>query len=288
MHPQFLVVGHAVQDLLPQSDPAGWRLGGAAAYASLLARKLGLRTAVLTSFSEDLRELLPGVECRVIPSDRATQIRNVYEGDRRRQTVPQLAVPLSELHLPSSWRHTPIVLLGPVVGEIDDSLAHCFPGALLGIGAQGWLRRIEEDGSVRHLAPVEWDARPLLREARALFLSDEDIPAGEAAPALSYWSDMVQIIAFTRGYGGADVCYRGEWRHIEAFPANAVDPTGAGDVFAAAFLIRLKESGDVWKATRFAACAASFAVEGEGIAAIPTRDQIEKRLKEHPDIKAVG
>ena len=122
------------------------------------------------------------------------------------------------------------------------------------------------------------------RHARALLLSDEDISPGEAPPALAYWSDLVQIVAFTRGYNGADICVRGNWRHIDAFPANVVDPTGAGDVFAAAFLIRLWESGDVWKATRFAACAASFSVEGEGTTAIPTRNQIEARLKEYPSI----
>jgi sugar/nucleoside kinase (ribokinase family) len=96
----------------------------------------------------------------------------------------------------------------------------------------------------------------------------------------------VHIIAFTRGYNGADICVRGNWRHIDAFPANVVDPTGAGDVFAAAFLIRMWESGDVWKATRFASCAASFSVEGEGIAGIPTREQVEARLKENPGIVA--
>ena len=67
--------------------------------------------------------------------------------------------------------------------------------------------------------------------------------------------------------------------------------TGIADGYARAtgapaFLIRLWESGDVWKATRFANCAASFAVEGEGIATVPTREQVEARLKEHPEITA--
>jgi sugar/nucleoside kinase (ribokinase family) len=287
-HPQFLVVGHVVQDLLSE-DGATWRLGGAVSYASVLARNLGLRTAVLTAADDHmtLTELLPDIELVVIPSRRTTQIRNVYGEGGRQQFVPQRATAITEEHLPPAWRQTPIVLLGPVVGEVDQVLAHCFPGELLGVGAQGWLRRIAHDHRVRLLPPSEWDARKMMRHARALFLSDEDVFAGEAPPALTFWSDMVRILAFTRGYGGADVCQRGEWRHIPAFPANVVDPTGAGDVFAAAFLIRLGESGDVWKATRFASCAASFVVEGEGIDAVPTREQIEERLKEYPDIRAV-
>jgi sugar/nucleoside kinase (ribokinase family) len=57
-----------------------------------------------------------------------------------------------------------------------------------------------------------------------------------------------------------------------------VDPTGAGDVFATAFLIRLAETGDPGQAARFANVTASFSVEGWGMAAIPTRLQVEDYL----------
>lgn len=291
MRPQFLVIGHIVQDLISEVDPsasAGWRLGGAASFASTMARNLGLRTAVLTSASTDLplQDLLPEIDFEVVSSRRTTQMRNVYSEGPRRQFVPQRAAPLTAEHVPPKWRQTPIVLLGPVIGEVDESLAAGFHASLLGIAAQGWLRRVGRDTRVRPIMPADFHAHRMLDSARALFLSDEDVSPGEAPPALTYWSDIVQIVAFTRGYGGADVCVRGNWRHIDAFPANVVDPTGAGDVFAAAFLIRLWESGDVWKATRFANCAASFAVEGEGIAGIPTREQVEVRLREHPHILA--
>lgn len=290
MRPQFLVVGHTIQDLTSEGDSPSWRLGGAASFASVLARNLGLRAAVLTSAAPDLplEELLPGIEIKTVPSRRTTQMRNVYSEGPRSQFVPQRAAPLAVEHVPADWRQMSIVFLSPVIGEVDESLARLFHGSLLGIGAQGWLRRVGRDGRVHPIMPADFHAHGMLRYARALFLSDEDIPSGESPPALTYWSDLVQIVAFTRGDGGADVCVRGNWRHIDAFPARAVEPTGAGDVFAAAFLIRLWESGDVWKATRFAACAASFAVEGEGITAVPNREQIEARLKEYPEIRAVG
>jgi sugar/nucleoside kinase (ribokinase family) len=287
--PGFLVVGHAVQDILSASDPNQWRLGGAACYASLLAHNLGLRTAVLTAAPPGLRleEMLAGIGTAVVPSAVATQIRNLYEGGRRRQFISQRAVTLTADHLPGAWREAPIVLLGPVAGEVDASLASCFPRSLLGVGAQGWLREIGPGKEVRPVAPDAWDAGPILGPAQAVFLSDEDLPAEDAPGALSRWKQMVEVLAFTRGDGGADIHHAGEWRHIEAFPARAVDPTGAGDVFAAAFLVRYYESCDVWQAARFAACAASFTVEGEGTAAVPGRAQIERRLAEHPSIVAV-
>src|SRR5438094_3734076 len=241
MRPQFLVIGHIVQDLISDGDPASWRLGGAASFASITARNLALRTAVLTSASADLPlgVILPGIEFEVIPGRRTTQMRNVYGEGLRRQFVPQRAASLSPNDVPPDWRHVPIVLLGPVIGEVDESMATRFSGSMMGIGAQGCLRRVGRENRVRPVLPADFHAHNMLRHARALFLSDQDIPPGEAAPALTYWSDHVQIIAFTRGYNGADICVRGNWRHIDAFPANVVDPTGAGDVFAAAFLIRL-------------------------------------------------
>jgi sugar/nucleoside kinase (ribokinase family) len=173
-----------------------------------------------------------------------------------------------------------------VAGEVDAGLVACFPGALLGIGAQGWLRETAPDTSVQPVLPDRWDARAVLSHANALFVSDEDVPPQAAAAALKRWGEMVATVAFTRGYNGADILHNGAWSHIDAFPAAAVDPTGAGDVFAAAFLVRLRETGDVREAARFAACAASSAVEGEGTSAIPGRPQIEERLRLNPDIIA--
>ena len=286
--PQFLVIGHAVQDLLPDGDPSPWRLGGAVAYASTLARRLGLRAAVLTSAGPeiDLGQAFPGVEVVNVASDASTQFRNVYDGGRRHQFLPRRASPITPDALPVAWREAEIVLLGPVAGEVDAGLAACFPGALLGIGAQGWLRTTAPDTSVQPVPPDRWDAGDVLSHADALFVSDEDVPQEASAGALERWGEMVDTVAFTRGYNGADILHNGAWSHVDAFPAAAADPTGAGDVFAAGFLVRYRETGDVREAARFAGCAASFAVEGAGTSAIPGRPQIEERLRLNPDIIA--
>lgn len=280
--PDLLVVGHIVQDL---TAGGGWRLGGAASYASLLASRFGLSPAVLTSCSADLSlsELLPDIETRVVSSEATTQMRNEYDAEgRRTQHVPQRAAAITAANLPDEWRDARIVLLGPVAGEVDASLATAFSGeTLIGSGAQGWLREFAPDGSVRHVPPDRWDAAELLKRTNALFLSDEDIPAapeGKRPAILDEWAAAVDVLAFTRGYSGADVAYRGEWRRIDAVPATPTDLTGAGDVFAAAFLIRYAETSDPWVSARFAAAAASLVIEGEGVNGVPDRDAVETRL----------
>lgn len=282
--PEFLVVGHVVQDLVPDADGGGetWRLGGAASYASLLARNFGLSTAVLTSCSPDLplQDILPGIDVHRVPSERTTQMRNVYpDGGRREQWVPQRAETLTAGHLPGEWRDARIVLLGPVAGEIDASLAGAFsPTTLVGAGAQGWLREAGADSRVRQVSPHDWDAAPVLKHVKALFLSDEDLLLEDAPVALAEWSEVVDVLAFTRGYGGADICYGGEWRRFDAYPANPVDLTGAGDTFAAGFLIRYAETGAPWEATRYGACAASLVIEGVGVDGVPAKAAVAERL----------
>lgn len=280
--PDFLVVGHVVQDLVRDKDGETWRLGGAASYASLLARNLGLRTAILTACSADfpLADLLPGIDVRRVASERTTQMRNVYsEGGRREQWVPQRAETLTTEHLPEEWRDARIVLLGPVAGEIDASLAAAFSEeTLVGAGAQGWLREVGADSRVRAVSPQDWDAGPVLRRVAALFLSDEDLPLEDAPSALAEWSELVDVLAFTRGYGGADICYGGEWRRFDAYPADPIDLTGAGDTFAAGFLARYAETGAPWEATRYGACAASLVIEGVGVNGVPTKEAITERF----------
>jgi sugar/nucleoside kinase (ribokinase family) len=59
-----------------------------------------------------------------------------------------------------------------------------------------------------------------------------------------------------------------------------VDPTGAGDVFATAFLTRLSETGDPRSAVDCANRVAALSVEGEGVSAIPTRQSLIARFPE--------
>jgi len=57
-------------------------------------------------------------------------------------------------------------------------------------------------------------------------------------------------------------------------PARLVDPTGAGDVFAAAFFIRLSQTRDPWEAARFATQVAARSVTRRGMESTPTREEM--------------
>jgi len=275
--PDFLVIGHVVKDVVP----GGWRLGGTAAYASLQAARLGLRAAVVTSApgSMDLAALLPGVEVRRVPSRRATSFRNCYRDGRRSQFVLAQARSLAVTDVPDAWRTAPIVLLGPVCGEVPPEATSLFAHSLVGVSAQGWLRRVD---SQRRVTSDAWPDCPSWREAYAVFVSEDDLAGGTRS--LDRWSAVFPVVAYTQASRGACLHVDGRWRHIDAFAEREVDPTGAGDVFAAAFLARVYETGDVALGARFAAAAAGISVSCEGTLGIADREQIDERMAEHPEI----
>jgi len=282
--PDFLVVGHLVQDKVAR----GYRLGGTAAYASLTAHRLGLRTAILTRVAADLdlSSLPPDIEIHRLPSPRTTVFENIYSGGHRTQYVWARAEPIAAADVSPELAAARIVLLGPVVAEVAEEVARCFPKSLVAVSAQGWLRTFGPDGRVGQLSPQRWQPTLLLRHTRALFVSEEDLPPAETEETLARWAAQVPLLFFTLGYRGSRLWEAGRWQQVPAFPAREVDPTGAGDVFAAAFLARYRETDDVTQASLFAAVAAAASVEAVGTAGIPSRTEVEERLRRQREAAA--
>ena len=77
--------------------------------------------------------------------------------------------------------------------------------------------------------------------------------------------EKVPVVAVTEGELGVRIYADGRGYQVPAFPRPVVDPTGAGDVFAASLLAALREGMAPLEGAQFACCAASFAVERKGI-----------------------
>jgi len=236
---------------------------------------------VLTSAASDLDPslLLPDIDVRLLPSKETTTFENIYGPEGRLQYVWARAGNIAASDVPPEFLAAKIVLLGPLLGEVEEDAARCFPRSLLAICPQGWLRTVLPDGRVEQISPRQWRPRLLLERSQALFASEEDLPPTEVEETLARWAAQVPLLAFTRGVGGARLWSEGCWRQVPVIPAEEIDPTGAGDVFAAAFLSRYVETNDAWQAALFAAAAASISLEAPGTAAIPNRQQVEERLQ---------
>jgi len=278
--PDYLVIGHVTRDRLPDGS---YRPGGTATYAGLAAHRLGRQVGVVTSGLPDEVSVAAGIAAAVKPAPRTTTFENLYDGGTRRQFCHAVACRLTLEDIPAAWRGAEIVHLGPVAQEVDPWLVSAFGGALVGITPQGWLRRWGADGRVQR---AEWpEAREVLSRAGVVIASVDDLGGDRAL--LDQWVRWARLFVLTVGKEGAIVYYGGQQRRLPAYAVAEVDPTGAGDVFAAAYLVRLSEAGDPYEAAQYANCAASFVVEGRGAASVPTRDQVEWRLL-HGRLRSCG
>jgi len=268
----YLAIGHLTVDRLA----TGVVPGGTVAYAATTASRLGLRAGLLTSAGEDLdwAAYLKDIEIVRVPSPVSTSFENRYEAGRRVQRLLSLADPVPVTSVPEAWRNATIIHLAPVAYEVDRAFPKVFPRSLIGLTPQGLLRRWDGEGTVRQ---GRWagDAA-LLEGCHTVAFSDEDL-AGDRG-FLPLCVERVPLVLLTQGARGATLFQGRQREHFPAFRVEEIDPTGAGDVFAAAFLIEYNLTGDPRHSTAFACCAASFVVERPGLAGIPDRPAVEGRL----------
>ena len=271
--PRLLALGHVSRDRRPGGDV----LGGSVTYSTLAARRLGWDAAVLTSAGPDFEPAreLPGIPAFVRRSSTTTRFVNEYDEDgTRHQIVTARADDVDLEPLPASWREPDALLLGPLVGELAGPFATALEAGCVGAIAQGYVRALDEEGRV---SAREWvhPERDLLG-VHVLFLSEQDLPRADdrARELLAH----VPMVALTRGWRGLTLVTRQGCHDVPTLPRPEVDPTGAGDVFAAAFLVRYRETGDPLEAAAFGACAASCAVEGIGASSLGDRDEVLRRM----------
>ena len=271
--PEFIAIGHVTLDRFGDEV----RPGGSALYAAITADRLGLRAGILTSHADDfpLDLVPPRIEVVSVPAPATTVFEHERVGDDRAQRVTSVAGALSEADVPDDWRDADLVLLAPVVNEVDPRLAGVFGDAAVAAGAQGWLRGVGSDGVV---GSVRWDAaKQTLRTLQTLFLSTADVLGQESA--MTEWVQRVPIAVVTAGRRGALLYVNGDRYEVRPRRAIEADPTGAGDVFAATFLARYRRNADPWEAAEAATCAASLSVQGLGWSGIPDAAELEVALR---------
>ncbi len=285
--PDFLTIGHITRDVRPDGS---FTLGGTVTFAALTAYRLGLVAAIVTCASAEWLDTIPdrvpqiGLAGYISPE--TTTFVNTYTEGFRTQYLQARAGELTGADIPTPWLNASIVLFGPLDQEFTPALIRDFPrqpGSLLAATPQGWLRRWDTDGRVW---PSPWTAaEEVLPLLDALILSHDDLlpfAGGNRSSAdaiLSKWSMHVPLLVATDGRHGATLFQHGQRETFPAYAAEEIDPTGAGDVFATAFLVHLSRHKDPRQAIDFANCVASLSIEQEGISGIPTWEQVEEKMR---------
>jgi len=265
----YLVTGHVARDLTPD----GSHLGGTAAYSALTARALGLRVGIVTAAGVDISlEHLNDIPIISLESNSSTTYENIYTEQGRVQYLRSQAARIDLSKVPEPWRNASIIHLAPIADEVDALLPQGFSPAMLGLTPQGWMRQWDSDGLV---STREWtNSEVALSQANAVVISREDVNGDDVF--IEHMAGQTKILVVTEGAAGAVLYWNGDRRRFRAPSVDEVDATGAGDIFATAFFVRLLNTRDPWEATRFAVLLASHSVERAGLGGIPTQLEIEQ------------
>ncbi|MCS6773672.1 MAG: PfkB family carbohydrate kinase [Thermoflexales bacterium] len=271
----YLAVGHVTEDVWRDGQVTA---GGTVMYASLTARRLVSNVGVLTVAAPDfpVAQVFPGVMVRRLDAPQTTQFENIYTPQGRIQYVRPAPVVLTEAALDEWLWRSRIIHLAPVCDEVSASIAFAAPAqTFIGLTPQGWLRQWDEAGRV---SPKAWaHAEALLARADAVVISIDDV-AGDWRTLLR-WAAQARLFVVTQSAEGCTLFLNGRPYTVPAPRVAEVDPTGAGDIFAAALFVALERGHDPVRACAFANCIAAQSVTRVSLQGLPTPQEVERCSK---------
>jgi ribokinase len=275
----------AVAEALAHVEPVRAGGGQAANTVNALAR-LGYRAAMLGRVGKDddgaflLKELKPA-DGRLVARNGETG--RVYvlldeDGERRNLVWPAANDAFSPDDLPRRAPHARFALFTSFVGDgpLEAQLA--------------LLQRLPAEVEIA-FDPGEIYARkgvkrflPLLRRCAYLFSTERELEilCGLALPeAIDFVLNAgVDLIVCKMGGRGARLVGRRVDLYVPPLPAEVVDVTGAGDLFAAGFFAAMLEQVGLEAAGRLAAWTASRGIAGLGRSTYPDAAAWQARLDE--------
>lgn len=239
-----------------------------------MAHALGARVTLLTTLTASFdRACLEGLEVPQFSAAFLPRYANSYDGaGNRTQMLLSTGEPLDldDIHFEAM---PDVVIVAPAYHEF--ATPPVIPARFTAVDLQGPLRNVEGETVRSHPQPRKV-ADQFVRADEYVFFSEEDAPDAEGLGR--YAANLGATVILTSGYKGATLFSGGEERHLEALLADSVDPTGAGDCFATAFMVRLAETGSLDAACAFGLAAGALCVGGIGLAGVPSRERVEQRL----------
>jgi sugar/nucleoside kinase (ribokinase family) len=293
----LVAIGNPVYDIISTLRTVSNRriLSGCSTNVCLSAKRLGMKKVALvgnigTDFSHDFHTEMRRHGVKVIntgTTDRTTgfSIRNDESGERTLRLIAD-AGKISLRRVWSECQQSRYLLLGPVFCEIDvpeiTSLVESSHSQVF-LDPQGLVRRLGKDGEVEHFCE-----RGQLKELveRVDFVKPNGLEARvitglqnhmESAKKLVEWGAKTAIV--TLGANGSLICDGRTCFRVPAFETMAVDPTGAGEFYAGAFLAEFSRTESLRSSCLYASAAASIMVESSRPSFTLTDEEVRRRTK---------
>jgi sugar/nucleoside kinase (ribokinase family) len=298
MNPDLVAMGHLMNEIIrfPDQTILGPVLGGAAVYFSVVASRLETKTGIVSKIGTDMpMELLDplhksGVDTRgiIIEGNESRLSELIYEETGNKiMRYPKQGSPITLENIPDDYCHADIIYVCPQEWEVSlqviEELSSCPAKLAVELGGYGgahcsYHSGKKEDTFLKQILPYFHIAKLSNEDSHYLFQEKDE---REVVEILIDWGVKISIV--TSAEKGAIVATADEIFEIPAFTNKAVDCTGAGDCFAASFMVNYRKEHNVEKAGVFASAATSLLIEKRGgldIERMPSLHQVEERLSQ--------
>jgi sugar/nucleoside kinase (ribokinase family) len=277
---RILAFGNPVYDLIttPSLQRSDRLLSGCSTNACLAASKLGEQSTLVGTVGPDYAEQLQsdlrrwGIESQLFSSKETGGFRLIYDqrGDRELSIIGNAdQIPLSA----NGHKKVDFVLLGPILGEISVELVQQIKKNTLApilLDPQGLLRELSNDQVIHKCTTAFKTIAGLSTIVKANEVETQVVTninprqrPEDAVKALHEYGPQISIVTLAEAgsviYDGRQIYY------IPPYSTDALDPTGAGDTYAAGFMVKyLENPGDLQVVGCFASAVASIMVENSG------------------------
>lgn len=293
-------IGNPVYDCIktPCADSRNRVLSGCSTNACIALRRLGatahLVGCVGTDFRESLEESLWSyeIEHTLYPSTYTGGFNLVYFDDDGNRTLDILGIADDIKQFPEEIvSASDYVVIGPILGETSIELMRAIHKSASGtilLDPQGMLRKLNGLSIEHYKNEMLLSALWMFGIVKANELETRlltGINPSESEDALRAATIVLQAmgnnIAVVTMAAAGSAAYDGrQYFRVPAYPVRAIDPTGAGDTYAAGFLYGLDKYGGIKEACCFGSSVASVMVENLGPDFVLQHETVQKRFKE--------
>ncbi len=294
MAKRILALGNPVYDVIstPELVRNDRVLSGCSTNACLAAARLGVNATLVGTVGNDFKERLEkdlqnrGVDYCLFPSHETGGFSLIYYDDHGSRHLSLLGVADPIVSYDDPLDPFDFILIGPILGEVNAALVkkiHSMASQPVLTDPQGLLRN-QNNGKIYHemtqdfaeIARLSTIVKANELETKVVTGIDPRVDPQGAVKALYQFGSKIAITTIAEA---GSIIYDGERLYpIPAYQTNAIDPTGAGDTYAAGFMVKYMENPlDLTAVGCFASAVASVMVENSGPDFPLTRLEAERR-----------